>query len=51
MEAQGFSARVIQHEVDHLSGILFVDQMPDLTTLAFLPEYQKYWEKEKETEG
>lgn len=29
-EAHGFFARVIQHEVDHLNGMLFVDKATDL---------------------
>jgi peptide deformylase len=27
LEATGFEARVIQHEIDHLNGILFVDRV------------------------
>jgi len=27
MEAQGFLARILQHEIDHLDGILFVDRL------------------------
>lgn len=27
IEVKGFTARVIQHEVDHLNGILFIDRM------------------------
>ena len=34
-EAHGFHARVLQHEVDHLDGVLFLDRMPDLISLAF----------------
>ena len=34
-ELQGFPARVLQHEVDHLEGILFVDRMTDLKDLMF----------------
>jgi peptide deformylase len=26
--ATGFLARVLQHEIDHLNGILFVDRLP-----------------------
>lgn len=26
-DVQGFAARVIQHEVDHLNGVLFIDRM------------------------
>lgn len=29
----GFMARVVQHEVDHLDGVLFVDRMRDLSEL------------------
>ena len=27
-ETEGFEARIIQHEVDHLDGILFIDRLP-----------------------
>ena len=37
-EARGFHARVIQHENDHLDGILYIDRMPDLRYLAFNEE-------------
>jgi len=42
-EAHDFFARVLQHEVDHLDGVLFLDRMEDLDTLSFLEEYQRYW--------
>ena len=32
-KASGFFARVIQHEWDHLQGRVFLDRMPDLSTL------------------
>ena len=34
-EAQGFHARVVQHECDHLDGTLYPQRMVDMTTLAF----------------
>jgi len=40
-----FQARVIQHETDHLDGVLFFDRMRDLSSLTFLEEYGKYWRK------
>jgi peptide deformylase len=43
IEAEGFFARVIQHEVDHLNGRVFLDRLPDLSTLTHLSEFQKYW--------
>lgn len=30
LEASGFLARVIQHEIDHLDGILFIDKAKDI---------------------
>src|SRR5438046_7459973 len=32
IEASGFLARAIQHEGDHLNGILFIDRMNSTTT-------------------
>jgi peptide deformylase len=43
MQASGFSARVIQHETDHLDGILFFDRMRSFDTLTFLDEFGRYW--------
>jgi peptide deformylase len=43
LEARGFFARVIQHETDHLQGIVYPDRMRDLTTLSFMAEWNKYW--------
>jgi peptide deformylase len=45
IRAHGFSARVIQHETDHLDGILFFDRMRAFGTLTFLDEYSRYWRK------
>ena len=46
ISAQNFSARVIQHETDHLDGVLFFDRMKSLETLTFLDEYARYWAKD-----
>ncbi len=43
--ARGFTARVIQHETDHLDGVLFFDRMESLETLTFLDEFSKYWSR------
>jgi len=37
-EASGFQARILQHEIDHLDGITYLDRMTDLTTLGYAPE-------------
>ena len=41
----GFTARVIQHETDHLDGVLFFDRMKSFETLTFLEEFGKYWNR------
>ena len=41
--AHDFHARVIQHEWDHLNGKVYLDRMRDLSTLAFLTEFARYW--------
>jgi peptide deformylase len=46
--ARGLPARVIQHETDHLDGVLFFDRMRSLQTLSFMDEYQRYWVKHDE---
>ena len=33
-EAEGFLARALQHEVDHLNGILFIDRMNSATKVS-----------------
>ena len=48
MTANGFPARVIQHEVDHLDGVLFFDRMTSFESLTFLEEYSRYWSKSGE---
>lgn len=44
MTAAGFPARVIQHETDHLDGVLFLDRMSSFDSLTFLAEYDRYWD-------
>jgi peptide deformylase len=43
MRAGGFTARVIQHETDHLDGVLFFDRMTSFESLTFLDEFGRYW--------
>ena len=42
LELEGYPAVVAQHETDHLDGVLFVDRMPDLRSLAFSREFVRY---------
>jgi peptide deformylase len=41
--AKEFFARVIQHETDHLHGIVYLDRMRDLSTLTHLAEWNRHW--------
>jgi peptide deformylase len=43
--ARGFHARVVQHEHDHLEGILYPQRMDDLGQLIFESE-ARHWAKE-----
>jgi peptide deformylase len=45
-EFKGFPSAVVQHEYDHLDGIVYLDRMEDLSTLAFNEEFEKFVEKE-----
>jgi peptide deformylase len=44
---EGLLAQVIQHEVDHLNGILFVDKVKDPKTYVTFSEYKKIRLSEK----
>jgi peptide deformylase len=39
---EGFHARVVQHECDHLDGILYPMRMTDLSLLGFEEEMSRY---------
>jgi peptide deformylase len=45
-EARGFHARVVQHECDHLDGILYPMRMRDLTSLGFVEELRRFENRE-----
>lgn len=42
LTASAFHARVIQHEYDHLDGIVYLDRMTAMRSLAFEPEWERY---------
>jgi peptide deformylase len=46
LNATGLPARVIQHETDHLDGVLFLDRMKSFETLTFMDEYRRHWIKD-----
>jgi len=35
VEAEGFEAVVLQHEIDHLDGVLFLDRVANMGTDLF----------------
>jgi peptide deformylase len=39
-EYEGFQARILQHEVDHLNGVIYLDRMQSLASLGYGPEIQ-----------
>jgi peptide deformylase len=48
--ATGLPARVVQHETDHLDGVLFFDRMATLESLTFMDEFRRYWTKHDDEE-
>jgi|SRR5438105_2141400 len=34
-EASGYHARILQHEIDHLDGLVYLDRMPDMKSLVY----------------
>jgi len=44
-EVQGLHARVIQHEFDHLNGILYTSRLVDKNAFGYSEEIEKFWKK------
>ncbi len=42
-EASGFHARVVQHECDHLDGILYPQRMEDLSLFGFADDMRRFF--------
>lgn len=42
LEAKGFLATVVQHELDHLFGVLYVDRIKDPSLLSFQEEFEEF---------
>jgi peptide deformylase len=47
--AKGFHARVVQHECDHLEGVLYPQRMRDMKKFLFESEIHYWLEQEEET--
>ncbi len=50
IELSGFAAVVVQHECDHLDGILYVDRIDDPRDLVFEKEFERFILPELEDE-
>ena len=46
--AEGLHARVIQHEFDHLNGVLYTSRLADKRAFGYSEEIEKYWKKNDE---
>ena len=48
LEGSGHLARCVQHETDHLDGVLFFDRMSSMQSLTYLDEYSRYHSKDED---
>jgi len=49
-KAEGIQARVVQHEYDHLQGILYNQKLINSSAYGFAEEIERYWKQnEKKT--
>jgi len=51
VEGQGFFARVIQHECDHLDGRVYLDRMAGMRSLSFQREFDRLVAEAEAREG
>ena len=47
-EVEGLHARVIQHEFDHLNGILYISRLAHKHAFGYSEEIEKFWKKNNE---
>lgn len=50
LDTRDLFARVLQHEIDHLDGVLYLDRMTDMRRLAFLEEFERYCQPSEATD-
>jgi peptide deformylase len=48
LQLKNFPARVVQHETDHLDGVLFFDRMSSMQSLTYLDEYSRFHAKDED---
>jgi peptide deformylase len=49
IQASGWYARILQHEIDHLNGTLYIDRMQSRSFMS-LENYKRYWKVKPEGE-
>ena len=47
-EVEGLHARVVQHECDHLNGVVFTHRLVDKKAYGYEDEIEEYWKKKYE---
>jgi len=47
-KAEGLHARIVQHECDHLNGIVFTHRLVDKKAYGYEDEIEEYWKKKYE---
>jgi peptide deformylase len=50
IQATGWYARILQHEIDHLTGVLYIDRMRS-STLSSLENLNRYWKEKSVAEA
>jgi len=46
-KAEGLIARIVQHEYDHLQGILYTSRLVDNSAFGYAEEIEEYWKKKE----
>ena len=46
-EVEGLHARIVQHEYDHLIGILYISRLVDNSAFGYAEEIEEYWRKKE----
>ncbi len=49
IEAEGWYARILQHEIDHLNGTLYIDRMWS-RSLSSIDQYNRHWKSKPHAE-
>ena len=48
LTTDGFTSRIIQHEFDHLNGVLYTSRLVHKDAFGFSNEIEKYWKQNDE---